>query len=152
MNELPVRLNILMLTQRDSMICYGQFITRMARRIGLLTDEVLNGLSALTYCRALDATTLREVIDSNERLLAEDPAPEVPRVTMPRPSRPYMQDLYDRMGNMEIRQGVLERMTCRQSYQFDRYDGVFEYMVGQHGVPLHRAYAPPGYDKEQHED
>ncbi|GJS52169.1 hypothetical protein Tco_0625531 [Tanacetum coccineum] len=99
---------------------------RMARRIGLLTDEVLNGLSAPTYCRALDATTLREMIDSNGRLLAEDPAPGVPRVTMPTPSRPYMQDLYDRMGNMEICQG--------------------------HGVPLHGAYAPPGYDEEQQED
>ncbi|GKC19766.1 hypothetical protein Tco_1021916, partial [Tanacetum coccineum] len=58
----------------------------------------------------------------------------------------------DRMGNMEIRQGVLERMARRQSYQFDRYVGVFEYMVGQHEVPLHGAYAPPRYDEEQQED
>ncbi|GJV02427.1 hypothetical protein Tco_1335996 [Tanacetum coccineum] len=50
-------------SQRDNMICCGQFIMRMERRMGLLTDEVLNGLSALTYDRALDATTLRELID-----------------------------------------------------------------------------------------
>ncbi|GJU82957.1 reverse transcriptase domain-containing protein [Tanacetum coccineum] len=47
-------------SQRDSMICYGQFNTRIARRMGLLTDKALDGLSASTYCRALDATTLRE--------------------------------------------------------------------------------------------
>ncbi|GJR81115.1 hypothetical protein Tco_0151900 [Tanacetum coccineum] len=65
-------------SQRDSMICCGQFITRIAKRMGLLTNEVLTTLSAPTYCRALDATTLRELIDSNRRLIAEDPAPGVP--------------------------------------------------------------------------
>ncbi|GJY32470.1 putative ribonuclease H-like domain-containing protein [Tanacetum coccineum] len=63
------------LEARESMICCGQFITWMAKRMNLLTDEVLDGLSALTYCRALDATTLRELIRSNGRLIAEDPAP-----------------------------------------------------------------------------
>ncbi|GKC17694.1 hypothetical protein Tco_1014476, partial [Tanacetum coccineum] len=98
------------------------FITRIARRIYLLTDEVLDGLSALIYCRTLDATNLRDLIDSNGKLIVEYPAPGVPRVAMPRQPRPSMQDLYDRMGNMEIHQGVIERMG---------------------------AYAPPGYDEEQ---
>ncbi|GJV33024.1 hypothetical protein Tco_1393424 [Tanacetum coccineum] len=62
-------------SQIDNMICCGQFIMGIAKRMGLLTDEVLNTLSAPTYCRALDATTLRELIDSNGRLIAEDPAP-----------------------------------------------------------------------------
>ncbi|GJY19848.1 hypothetical protein Tco_0392414 [Tanacetum coccineum] len=147
-----IRSPILRVLQK--MITYGlcQRTTGMAKRMRLLTDEVLNGLSALTFCRALDATTLRELVDSNGRLIAEDPAPGVPRVAMPKPSRTSMQDLYDRMGNMEIRQGVLERMTDRQSYQFDKYARVFEYMVGQHGVPLQGAYAPPGYHEEQQED
>nr|GEZ37774.1 zf-CCHC domain-containing protein/DUF4219 domain-containing protein/UBN2 domain-containing protein [Tanacetum cinerariifolium] len=89
-------------SQRDSMICDGQFITRIAKRMVLLIDEVLNSLSASTYCRALDATTLRELFDSKGRLIAEDPVPEVPRLAMPRDPCPSMQDLYDRMGNMEI--------------------------------------------------
>ncbi|GKB23233.1 hypothetical protein Tco_0862634 [Tanacetum coccineum] len=139
-------------SQRDNMICYGQFITRIAKRIGLLMDEVLNSLSALTYCRAVYATTLRELIDSNGRLIAEDPTPGVSRVAMPRGPRPSMQDLYDRIGNMEIRQGVLERMARRQSYQLDRYAGVFEYMAGQYNVPVQEAYAPPGYGEDQEED
>ncbi|GJZ50114.1 hypothetical protein Tco_0604304 [Tanacetum coccineum] len=113
-------------SQIDSMICCWQFITRMAKRMGLLIDEVLNGLSSLTFCRALNATTLRELIDSNGRLIDDDPAPGLPRVAMPRPPRPSMQDLYDMMGNMEIRRGVLERMARRQSYQCDRYARVFE--------------------------
>nr|GFC20850.1 hypothetical protein [Tanacetum cinerariifolium] len=60
--------------------------------------------------KTLDATTLRELIGSNGRLVAEDPAPGFPRVAIRRPPSPTMQDLYDRMGNMEIHQGVLERM------------------------------------------
>nr|GEZ77031.1 hypothetical protein [Tanacetum cinerariifolium] len=69
---------------------------------------------------ALDATTLRELIDSNERLIAKDLAPG--------------------------------RMARRQSYQFDMYAGGFEYIVGQYNIPVHEAYAPPGYDEEQQED
>nr|GEV72258.1 hypothetical protein [Tanacetum cinerariifolium] len=60
---------------RDSMICCGQFITRIVKRMGLLTDEVLNSLSAPTYCRALDVITLREFISPNGSLIVEDPAP-----------------------------------------------------------------------------
>nr|GEW46033.1 hypothetical protein [Tanacetum cinerariifolium] len=81
-----------------------ELITMIAKKIGLLSDEILNSLSALAYCRALDATNLRELIDSNGRLIAEDPTPGVPRVAMPEGMRPSVQDLYDRMGNMEIRQ------------------------------------------------
>ncbi|GJT67602.1 hypothetical protein Tco_1019082 [Tanacetum coccineum] len=63
-------------SQRDSMICCGQFITGIAKRIGLLTNEVLTTLSAPTYCRALDATTLRELIEPNRKVDCRDPAPE----------------------------------------------------------------------------
>ncbi|GKC60049.1 hypothetical protein Tco_1087647, partial [Tanacetum coccineum] len=73
-------------------------------------------LSALIYCRDLDMTTLRELIDSEGRLIPEDPQPGVPRVGIPRPPRASMQDLYDRMGRMEIRQEAIERMEYRQSY------------------------------------
>ncbi|GJR74199.1 hypothetical protein Tco_0086564 [Tanacetum coccineum] len=97
----------------------------------------------------LDATTLRELIGPDERLIVEDPSPEVPRVAMPKGPRPSMQDLYDRIGNMEICQGTLERMARRQSYHSDRYAGLFEYMVGQYNIPVQGAYAPPGYDKEE---
>ncbi|GJZ25369.1 hypothetical protein Tco_0569622 [Tanacetum coccineum] len=103
-------------SQKDSMICCGQLITKMAKKMRVLTDEVLNSLSAPTYCRALDTTTLRELIDSEGRLIPEVPAPGVLRVAIPRGPRPSMQDLYDRMRSMEIRQRAIERMTYRQSY------------------------------------
>nr|GFB67592.1 hypothetical protein [Tanacetum cinerariifolium] len=90
-------------SQKDSMICCGQLITKIAKKMGLLTDEVLNSLSAPTYCRALDTTTLRELIDFEGRLIPKDPALGVPRVAIPRGPRPSMQDLYDHMGSMEIR-------------------------------------------------
>ncbi|GKF96541.1 hypothetical protein Tco_0289276, partial [Tanacetum coccineum] len=112
-------------SQRDSMICCGKIIMKLAKRMGLLTDEVLNSLSALTYCRALDTTTLRELIDPNGKLIA-----------MPRGPRPSMQDLYDRMSHMEIRHGTLQRMSRRQLYHTDRYAGLFEHMAEHYGYTL----------------
>ncbi|GKF63847.1 hypothetical protein Tco_0187295 [Tanacetum coccineum] len=85
--------------------------SRERKRVG-----VLNSLSALIYCRALDTTTPRELIDSEGRMIPEAPKPGVPRVSILRPPRASMQDLYERMGNMEIRQGAIERMSYRQSY------------------------------------
>ncbi|GJZ57411.1 hypothetical protein Tco_0612905 [Tanacetum coccineum] len=64
-------------SQKESMISCGQFITKIAKRKNLLSEEVLNSLSALIYCRALDTTTLRELIDFEGRLV-----PEVPELGM----------------------------------------------------------------------
>nr|GEZ42333.1 hypothetical protein [Tanacetum cinerariifolium] len=111
-------------SHKDSMICYRQLIIKIAKKMRLLTDEVLNSLSALNYCRALDTTTLRELIDYECMFIPEDPAPGVPRVAIPRDPIPTMQDLYDRMGSMEIHQGAIERMG---------------------------AYNPPGYDQQLHQ-
>ncbi|GJX15389.1 hypothetical protein Tco_0216221 [Tanacetum coccineum] len=86
------------------------------RTTGVLTEDVVRSLSAPIYCRDLDTTTLRYLIDSDGKLIPEDPQPGVPRVGIPRPPRASMQDLYDRMGRMEIRQEAIERMEYRQSY------------------------------------
>ncbi|GJW49653.1 hypothetical protein Tco_0091004 [Tanacetum coccineum] len=61
-------------------------------------------------------------------------------------------DLYDRMGNLEIRQGKLERMAHSQSYQLDRHAELFEHMAGHYRYTMQGAYAPPGYDEEQQDD
>ncbi|GJT06396.1 retrotransposon ORF1 [Tanacetum coccineum] len=100
----------------------------------------------ITY--GLCQRTSRELIGPNGKLIAEDPAPGEPRVAMPRGSHPSMQDLYHRMGRMEIRQRTLERMSRRQLYHTDRYAGLFEHMAGHYGYTLQRAYAPPSYDEE----
>ncbi|GJU67633.1 hypothetical protein Tco_1253892 [Tanacetum coccineum] len=89
-------------TQKESQICYGQFISKFARKCRVLTEDVVRSLSAPIYCRDLDTTTLRYLIDSDGKLIPEDLQPGVPRVGIPRPSRASMQDLYDRMGHMEI--------------------------------------------------
>nr|GEY37362.1 hypothetical protein [Tanacetum cinerariifolium] len=60
-------------TQKESQICYGQFISKIARKSRVLTDDVLRSLSAPVYCRELDTTTLRELIESKSRLIPEDP-------------------------------------------------------------------------------
>ncbi|GJT80427.1 hypothetical protein Tco_1054769, partial [Tanacetum coccineum] len=103
-------------TQKESQICCGQFISKIARKCRVLTKDVVKSLSAPIYCRDLDTITLRDLIDSEGKLILEDPQPGVPRVGIPRPPKAFMQDLYDRMGRMEIRQEAIERMEYRQSY------------------------------------
>ncbi|GJR19480.1 hypothetical protein Tco_0968007 [Tanacetum coccineum] len=107
-------------TKKESQICCGQFISRIARKTRVLTDDVIRSLSAPIYCRDLNTTTLRELIDSEGRLIPEDPQPGVPRE-------------------------AVERMEYIQSYHWDRYQGVFEHMDGVYSVPLHGAYNPHGY-------
>ncbi|GJT19650.1 hypothetical protein Tco_0878356 [Tanacetum coccineum] len=85
-----------------------------------VAEDVIRSLSAPIYCRNLDTTTLRDFIDSKGRLIPEDPQLGVPGVGIPRPPRASMQDLYDRMGRMEIRQEAIERMEYRQSYHRTR--------------------------------
>ncbi|GKE72773.1 hypothetical protein Tco_1534814, partial [Tanacetum coccineum] len=43
-------------------------------------------------------------------LIPEAPKPGVPRVSIPRPPRASMQDLYERTGNMKICPGAIKRM------------------------------------------
>nr|GEW78685.1 hypothetical protein [Tanacetum cinerariifolium] len=52
--------------------------------------------------RSLDTTTLRELIDYKGRLILEEPG--IPRVAIPKALRASMQDLYERMGSIKIRQ------------------------------------------------
>ncbi|GJX56694.1 retrotransposon ORF1 [Tanacetum coccineum] len=92
---------------------YANFITKIASKARVLTDVVLRSLSAQIYCRDLDMTTLRELINFEGRLIPEDPQPGVSRVGIPRPPRASMQDLYDRMCSMEICQEAIERMEYR---------------------------------------
>ncbi|GKC37590.1 hypothetical protein Tco_1049974, partial [Tanacetum coccineum] len=131
-------------TQKESQIFYGQSISKLARKSRVLTRAVVRSLSAPIYCRDLD-TTLRDLIDYDGKLITEDPQPSVPRVGIPRPPRASMQDLYDRIGRMEIRQEGIERMEYRQSYNWDRYQEVFEHIAGVYSVPMQGAYNPPGY-------
>nr|GEY03352.1 hypothetical protein [Tanacetum cinerariifolium] len=103
-------------TQKESQIYYRQLILKIGRKCRVLTEDVVRSLSALIYCRDLDTITLRDLIDFEGKLIPEDPKPGVPRVGIPRPPRASMQDLYDRMGRMEIRQEAIERMEYRHSY------------------------------------
>ncbi|GJZ22391.1 hypothetical protein Tco_0559430 [Tanacetum coccineum] len=77
-------------TQKESQICCVQFITKLARKVRVLSDEVLRSLSALICCRNLDTITLSELIDFEGRLILEDPQTGIPRVYIPRPLRASM--------------------------------------------------------------
>ncbi|GKC77123.1 retrotransposon ORF1, partial [Tanacetum coccineum] len=107
-------------TQKESQICCRQFISKILRKYRVLTEDVVRSLSALIYCRDLDMITLMDLFNSEGKLILEDPYPGVPRVGIPRSPRASMQDLYDRMGRMEIRQEAIERMEYRRSYHSDR--------------------------------
>nr|GFA02090.1 hypothetical protein [Tanacetum cinerariifolium] len=103
-------------TQKERQICCGYFISKLAKKCRVLKEDVVRSLSTLIYCRDLDTTMFRDLIDSDGKLIPKDPQSGVPRVGIPGPSRASMQDLYDRMGRMEIRQDAIERMEYRQSY------------------------------------
>ncbi|GJT94425.1 hypothetical protein Tco_1089943 [Tanacetum coccineum] len=111
-------------TQKESQICCGQFISKIARKCRVLTKDVVRSLSAPIYCRDLDTTPLRDLIDFEGKLILEDPQPGVPRIGIPRPLRASIQDLYQE---------------------------VFEHMVGVYSVPLQGAYNPPGYAQPQYD-
>ncbi|GJT62340.1 hypothetical protein Tco_1005873 [Tanacetum coccineum] len=65
----------------------------------VLTKDMVMSLSAPIYCRDLDITTLRDLIDYDGKLILEDPQQGVPRVGIPRPPRASMQDLYGYIKN-----------------------------------------------------
>ncbi|GKE11951.1 hypothetical protein Tco_1415502 [Tanacetum coccineum] len=104
------------LTQEEA--AREELVIDICRRYSIQEEErpVLNNFSAPIYCKALDTTTLRELIDSKGGLIPELPELGLPRVVIPRPPRASMQDLYKRMGCIEIRQGAIKRMAYRQSY------------------------------------
>ncbi|GKC14421.1 hypothetical protein Tco_1011203 [Tanacetum coccineum] len=87
-------------TKKDSQFYCGQFISKIAKRSRVLTDEVKRDLSVPIHCRELDTTTLRELIDSEGRLIPKVPHAGAPRVGMPKPPRVSMHDLHERMGLM----------------------------------------------------
>nr|GEW37536.1 hypothetical protein [Tanacetum cinerariifolium] len=66
-------------TQKESQICCGQFISKIARKRKVLTEDVVRILSAPIYYRDLDTITLRGLIDSDDKLILEDPQLVVPK-------------------------------------------------------------------------
>nr|GEV27347.1 hypothetical protein [Tanacetum cinerariifolium] len=72
---------------------FDEFISKIARKCKVLTEDVVRSLSALVYCRDLDTITLRELIDSDGKLIPEDPQPGIPRGAYNPPG--YAQPQYD---------------------------------------------------------
>ncbi|GJR86869.1 hypothetical protein Tco_0210880 [Tanacetum coccineum] len=111
--------------QKNDLWLFSMFDDRHQNgKCKVLTEDVVRSLSAPIYCRDLDTITLRDLIDSDGKLIPEDPQPGVPRVGIPRHPRASVQDLYDRIGRMEIRQEAIERMEYRQSYHWDSNLGI----------------------------
>ncbi|GJW65747.1 retrotransposon ORF1 [Tanacetum coccineum] len=81
--------------QKNDLWILGMFDAR--HQNGVLAEDVVRSLSAPIYYRDLDTITLRDLIDSEGKLIPEDPQLGVPRVGIHRPPREPMQDLYDRM-------------------------------------------------------
>ncbi|GJW68962.1 hypothetical protein Tco_0123386 [Tanacetum coccineum] len=89
----------------------------LMKKLGLYHAEEIEEDGLIFIFRDLDRTTLRELIDSEDRLILDIPNDDE----------------------------EIERMEYRQSYHWDRYQGVFEQMAGVYNVPLQGAYNPPGY-------
>nr|GEV23417.1 putative reverse transcriptase domain-containing protein [Tanacetum cinerariifolium] len=52
-------------TQKVSQICCDQFISKLARKCWVLIEDVVRSLSALIYCRDLETTTLKDLINAD---------------------------------------------------------------------------------------
>ncbi|GJU43061.1 hypothetical protein Tco_1200327 [Tanacetum coccineum] len=143
-----VRKHVLRILQK--MITYGlcQRTTWVAKSLGVLEDDVLDGLNAPIYCRLLYASSLRELISSNRRLIPEEITPSIPRVATPRVIRHTTSDLCDKIGQLEIRVNINEGMMSRQSYHSDIYASVFEHIGAHQGTTLRDPYNPPNYAEE----
>ncbi|GKE67605.1 hypothetical protein Tco_1521766, partial [Tanacetum coccineum] len=93
-------------SQKDNQICCSQFISKIARKSRVLTEEIVRTLITLVYYKDLDRTTLRELIDSEDTLIPNISVDDVSRVVTqraPRVQRALMNDLYECMGSMKIR-------------------------------------------------
>nr|GEZ28099.1 hypothetical protein [Tanacetum cinerariifolium] len=89
---------------------FANIVTWLTAKLGVLSDEVVNGLSAPTYCRTLDADILRELIGSNGRLIPKEITHSISRVTTPMAPRPATSYLYDNISQLETRIGKIEMM------------------------------------------
>nr|GEX75297.1 reverse transcriptase domain-containing protein [Tanacetum cinerariifolium] len=103
-------------TQKESQIYCGQFILKLARKCRVLTEDVVRSLSAAIYCRDLDTITLKDLIDSDGNLIPKDP-----QLGVPRPSRAFMQDLYDRMGRMIKEEKAQHELAQRKNRKDSEY-------------------------------
>nr|GEV16678.1 retrotransposon Orf1 [Tanacetum cinerariifolium] len=68
-----------------------------------------------------------------------------------RKSKVFTEDLYERIGSMDIRHEAIKRMEYRHTYYWDRYQGAFEHKAGVYNVPLQGDYNPPGYAQPQYD-
>ncbi|GKF48844.1 hypothetical protein Tco_0142095, partial [Tanacetum coccineum] len=59
----------------------------ISRKSRVLTEEIIRSLSTPVYCIDLDRTTLRELIDSEDRLIHDIPVDGVQRVAAQRAPR-----------------------------------------------------------------
>ncbi|GJS36448.1 hypothetical protein Tco_0534830 [Tanacetum coccineum] len=118
-------------TKKESQICCGQFILKIARKCRVLTEDVVRSLSAPIYFRDLDTTTLRDLIDFDGRLIPEDSQPGVPRVGIPRHPRASMQDFVPMQGAYNP-----------PGYAQPQYDQYYQ----QYPPP------PPQYQQQQQDD
>ncbi|GJT35459.1 hypothetical protein Tco_0925878 [Tanacetum coccineum] len=131
--------------QKNDLWLLSMFDARHQNRV--LTEDVVRSLSTQIYYRDLDTITLRDLIDSEGRLIPEDPQPGVPRVGIPRPPRASMQNLYDRMGRIEIRQKAIERGAYNlPSYAQPQYDQYYQQ------YPPPPQYSPQYQQQQQYDD
>ena len=118
-------------TQEGSKIICGQFVTRIARRMRILSDDNLNSYSTPTPCKKLNETTLRELIGRDGKLIAWDPQPGVARLVPPRPHKATVMEVYQKLGEVERRQAALEELAKESERNWAKYGPLFDRLAAQ---------------------
>nr|GEW26366.1 hypothetical protein [Tanacetum cinerariifolium] len=89
------------------------------RTTRVLIEDMARSLSGLIYCRDLDTTTLRDLIDFDGKLIPKDPQLGVPRVGNPRPSRASMikeEKAQDELAQRKKGKGFRISLTIEKYY------------------------------------
>ncbi|GJX67021.1 hypothetical protein Tco_0302748 [Tanacetum coccineum] len=122
----------------------------IARKSRVLTDDVIRSLKTPIYCRDLDTTSLRDLINFVGRL--------IPRGSILGvlgwyflDSDGIMQDLYDRLGRMEGYATVAMSGRRLGSHITRTGQRSVENMAGVYSVPLQGAYNQPIYAQPQYD-
>nr|GEW48664.1 hypothetical protein [Tanacetum cinerariifolium] len=109
---------------------YAMSILDFAKCLGLYIGAEIQ--------ETLDANILKELIDSNGRLIREEIAHSISRVVTPRTPHPTTSDMYDKISQLESRIGEIERMTRRQFYHSGIYAKVLEHIALHYRFTLRR--------------
>ncbi|GJS49007.1 hypothetical protein Tco_0599128 [Tanacetum coccineum] len=118
-------------TYKESQICCGQFISKLAMKCRVLTEDVVRSLSAPIYCRDLDTTTLRDLIDFDGSLQPTWLRPTTVRPVLSTVSTSATTVPATAADSFDVEEEYSKEIGNPYSRRFEEYKRVFDNEVEQ---------------------